>query len=603
MPERIFTDDQLRRLGAVLDLSRDRFAEIYDPLASEKNGDSLKLVQVFADKGQTPFFAALDQARQGGWLSELIERLLHAGAIPDNAEPRIRVDLQGIVAPNLGFQDPEQLHTGVFIARRRVCRIRVRLEDADVYGTAFLVGPQTILTSWHVISELLDANGKEKENSHSLLEVTFDKVSGISGGEVVAVIKDWLVLCSPTHSAESPPASIVDFSDNVPEGFDQKLDYALLRLASPLGRQRGYYKLDRHRKPCVKPPRTQVTLFQHPAGGVMQVAHGSGSGLWPPGIETRMQHSANSMAGSSGGLILDADWQPVALHQCGYKSPDGKTIINGAIPTACIVAAAANDADAFSAVIGLDPIWRIPVLGEPILGRDEFQRLVQQAAFDQKRIISVYGDRNTGKTFCIRILAAMLGKAEHFIIELSPAERSVVPELFAAALLAKAGANALGLPSSNDAETAQDAWVRDVLYPTLIERLKAVASQTKIWLVLDDLDANGLANTATRQLLETIYREIASNPFLRVVLVGLHGVVPAAPHAFVSYYETVSLTESDIDTYIQRRNIELSQERPAQYSRDLARVTMYAARQYTLPNVPAVATAVKMMLEPVLEGR
>jgi len=594
-----YSDEQVKRLSAALQISRARFAEVFDPLSAENHGDSLKLVQAMAEDKKS-FYPALAYAQGNGWLPDLISRLLHAGALPDEPDEQVQVDLQAIVDERLGFQDVGRFDAGFLTARRRVCHIKVQAPGGDVFGTGFLVGPQTILTSYHVIRSQLDANNQPLPNSDSNIKATFGKVSGLRDDETVGVMKSWLVLCSPTHPSESPPTSIVDFDGEPPEGFDQKLDYALLRLASPVGRQRGYYTLDRTRKPCIKPPRTQVTLFQHPAGGDMQVAYGAGSGLWPPGIETRMQHSANSMAGSSGGLILDADLQPVALHQCGYKKGGG-AFINGAIPTACIVAAASNDA-AFTTVDGVDPIWRLPQTGDPVLGRDLFQGIVQDAAFDRKRIVSIFGDPSTGKTFCLKIMEALLGQAEHAVVELTPADRSANPRDFAAAILTKVGdqAGVDKLPQAKDAESAQGAWVRDALYPYLVERLRTAAGTKNLWLVLDDLDTNGLPDTATRQLLEAIYQGIVSTPFLRVVLLGLRGPVPAAPPALVAYYETQVLTEEDVRDYAERRDTELGGKRSDVTLKALALATMNSAGVMSLSRVPAVAAAVKAVLDPTL---
>lgn len=602
MAAALYTDDQLVRLGAAIHLPRERFAEIYDPLAMRNGGDPLKVVQALAGRDPTPFFSSLTQANKAGWLKDLLLQLLHAGAFPDDVDEGVRIDLHGIVDQRAGFQDPTHLNMGVIRAVRRVCRISVSTPQGEVSGTGFLVGPQTVLTSWHVIRELLDATGEPKEGSHKGIQATFDQLSGLrGGGEPVAMASRWHIRSSPTDPAESPPNAQLDFAQNVPAGFERSLDFALLRLASPVGRQRGYYTLDGTRKPITVPPRTQVTLFQHPAGGSMKIANGSSDKMWPPGLETRMWHSASAMEGSSGGLILDADWQPVALHQCGYRDAAGKATKNGAIPTACIVAAS-NDV-AFSAVEGTDPIWRIGSTGQPVLGRDAFQEAMERLAGDHKRIISISGEKSTGKTFCIAILRAVLGVAEHVVIELKPNERSAEPVALAQMLLDKAGVapDAPALPVPADAETAQDAWVRDFLYPALVQGLKACAGTRKIWLILDNLDTNGLANTSSRQLLEALYREIGSTPFLRVVLVGLRGLVPGGPHGQVEYHNTTTFHLEDVVRYIERRTVECGHARSDQHIRELAQAVMHAARGSQQPLVPAVDEAVKLILDPILD--
>ena len=555
-------DARLRRLVHSVRLPRPQFSEIYDALAAEKGGDQFKLLQLMADPADPPYLDAFRQARDGGWLGPLTERLLAVNAFPDTNDEsasgqQLRVALQGLVQPTLGFLNADMLRSGVIIAVRRVCRIAVSAEDSASFGSGFLVGPQAVITSWHVIAPLLDPAGLPAPDSAGRIRVEFDVVGSSHAPSTVGVVAQWLVGSSKVHPSEHPPAQL-DFGDAVPEGFDKHLDYALLRLDKPVGRERGYYRLDRARKPSVDGARTQITLFQHPYGTNMWAAMGSGVALWPPRIETRFRHNANSMNGSSGGLILDADFEPVALHQCGILRDDGQAVVNGAIPTACI---AAND-DPFEGTAGLDPLWRIADTDAPVIGREDFQRHVLNAIAGNTRIIAVRGERQTGRTFSIAILRALLGMVEHSVIDIKAADMSPVPAQLAADLLAAMGAPVAAtepLPSTADALTAQDAWIRDdVQFVAVRERAGKAAGKRILWLAIDDLDTNPLANAASRHLLERLYSDIGSLPFLRIVLLGLNGPVPAAPPRFVGYDSTQPFTRAEIETYLQRRFVERS---------------------------------------------
>jgi hypothetical protein len=552
-------DAKLRRLVQSVQLPRPQFREIYDALATEKGGDQFKLLQLMADPADPPYLDAFRQAHDGGWLSLLTERLLAVNAFPETNEDsatgkQLRVALQGLVQPTLGFLNADMLRSGVIIAVRRVCRISVSAEDSASFGTGFLVGPQAVITSWHVIAPLLDASGTPKENSAEKIRVEFDAIGTSHTLTTVGVVAQWLVGSSKVHPIEHPPAQL-DFGAAAPDGFDKHLDYALIRLDKPVGRERGYYRLDRSRKPAVDGARTQITLFQHPYGTNMWAAMGTGLALWPPRIETRFRHNANSMNGSSGGLILDADFEPVALHQCGILRDDGQAVVNGAIPTACI---AAND-DPFEGTTGLDPLWHIAETDAPVIGREDFQRHVLNAIAGNTRIIAVRGEPKTGKTFSIAILRALLGLVEHSVIEMKAANISPVPARLAADLLESMGAPVLEtepLPATADALTAQDAWIRDTLYPEFARRAYKAAGKRILWLAIDDLDTNPLANSASRHLLERLYSDIASLPFLRIVLLGLTGPVPAALPKFVGYDATQPFTRAEIETYLQRRFVE-----------------------------------------------
>lgn len=587
-------DALLARIGNAITLPRPRVAEIYDLLAAEHQGARL---MALPSPPTAPYLAGLQQACDGEWFAALVERLLHAGAfVAESTDAGLRVELQGVLQERLGFLDPQLLNASVATAIRRVCLVNVDRPGAPGSGTGFLVGPQTVLTAWHVIQPLLGADGEPAPGSARQLRLTFEHVSGLTSLQSVAVHERWLLGKSRPHPLETPPGGMLDF-DTVaqPSDFDKHLDFALLLLAAPVGRQRGYYRLDRARKPCVTPPRTQVVLFQHPAGQPLLVATGSGRSLWPPTVETRMRHDANSVSGSSGGLILDADWQPVALHQCGYRNAAGQALVNGAIPTACI---AANDVP-FDTVQGLDPIWRLPGTQQLLIGRDAFQASVLDAASGVKRIIAVAGAEQSGKSFCIDILRALLGQAEHAVVKLVAADVSARPGEFAAKMLSAAGRppGAPSLPQPADAETAQDAWIRDTLYPALVTELRAIAGTRRLWLVIDDLDANALANTGSRQLLDMMYREIVDTAFLRIVLIGLRGVVPAAPPAVVAYQPMQPFTQSDLETYIERRFAERNEARSSNDVAMWARSVLNAAAMLPLPSVPAVALAMQKVFE------
>ena len=595
------TPEQLVRVGKAIRLSRSQVAEIYDPLAVEKGGEKLRVIQLMAEPGEPPYFAALVQARDSGWFSELVERLLTAGAIPEIDEgtdqaKQMRVDLHGFVQASLGLARADDLHTGFIKAKRRVCRITVQTAEFTSRGTGFLVGPQAIVTSWHVVKLLLDESGAEISNSSASISVEFDQLGGLTDGTMVKVPTQWLVDGSRPHPSETPETALADFDSINSTDFDKCLDYAVIRLAAPLGRQRGFYQLDRGRKPRTQGDRTQITLFQHPGGSSLHVGHGTAKRLWPPIVETRLLHNANSMGGSSGGLVLDADFEPVALHQCGFNDSEGNPIINGAIPTACI---AANDKK-FDTVIGLDPVWRIAATGEPIIGREAFQAAILNSVAGNKHILVVNGDPKTGRSFSTSILRAVLGNAQHSIVELKAAEISALPLKLATDLLSRVSEPSAGepsLPVPQDAETAQEAWIRDILFPAFTDHLRKAARGRILWLVIDDLDINPLADSASRHLLEQLYRQIDTLPFLRVVLIGLSGPVPAAAPIQVDRDTTSVFTQDELQTYVERRSVELGVLRSADEARILAIAAITAAKAIAGPQVPNLAHLILEFVE------
>ncbi|MCO6364370.1 serine protease [Paracoccus sp. 08] len=552
------TDAELRSIAGGIRISEPAFAEAYEEVRAAHGGgslsDSFMVLKIIKGPGELLFEKALKVARDRGWLEIFLGRL---AAVVDGAEDpgseAARVMLQAIVNPGMGLPDAYSLNKELAMAVRRLCQITVTTGTGDIkMGTGFLVGPQAVLTAGHLVMELIDAAGQPLPDVFRQVEVTFDHFAGATSRTSTGLAEDWLISFSKVHPSERPGASILDFDQADPAGFDAHLDYAALRLARTVGGTRGYYRLERDRFPKVEASETNyVFVLQHPGGHPLKYAPGQGIKLWPGTCRTRLQHNANAMVGSSGGLILDDQHKPIALHQCGISAQDGTAIVNGAIPTACI--AAAND-DAFMSVVGFDPIL-CTVSGQSVIGREEFQRQVLLAITGDKRILVVRGAEKSGKTFSIEIMNKMLGGAEHKIVTLSASELPAEASALAALILTNAGVSkaAFVLPKPEDSDTAYSAWIKDKLAPALVDKLRAEAGSRILWLIIDDLEKHFVPETSARILLERLYHDIVLLPFLRICLIGLSGAVPAAPPEIVASELTRPLDFEEIVEYLSRR--------------------------------------------------
>lgn len=549
------TDEELERLALKVGLKSSEFGAIYDEL-SPAGERKWQVHRLMADPAKPVFFAGLRNARDGDWLTRLTDRILEVDGFKeidedtDSAEA-LRTQLQSIINPALGFLPADKLRSGTIVAVRRVCKVEVELEDGRTSsGTGFLIGPQAVLTNWHVVEPVLKGAESPPAGSEKKLRLVFD-YHRMRGEEKCELAQSWLIGSSRTHPLERPTEEVLA-EDADPRGFDSHLDFAVLRTARPIGRERGYYSLDPELKPCLEIPGSQLVLFQHPGGTTMQVAVGAGTALWPDGVGTRLRHTANSTPGSSGGLLLNSSFKPVALHQCGLKDSHGVAVVNGAIPTASIAAMQVN----VHSVVGTDYIWKTSD-DEAILGRDDFQDRVGQAADGAVRIITVRGGEKSGKTFSLSILQSILEPAQHVVVALPastvPAEaRDCAVEILRRVI--PAGTEPPELPSIDERETAKSAWIRDLLAPALMAELRKAAGHRIIWLVLDDLDkGGGIPDTSVRQLLEHLYQVIGSAEFLRIVLLGFTGAVPGAKPELVADDEARPLHETDLAAFFQRR--------------------------------------------------
>ena len=106
-----------------------------------------------------------------------------------------------------------------------VCRMEVPVAGGTSFGTGFLVGPDLVLTNHHVIDGVTDP---------AAIVVRFDYKARAGGGTIspgveVHLAAEWLV--------DSSPHSPVDLEGLPKQGVPdpEQLDYALLRLADPVG--------------------------------------------------------------------------------------------------------------------------------------------------------------------------------------------------------------------------------------------------------------------------------------------------------------------------------------------------------------------------------
>jgi V8-like Glu-specific endopeptidase len=211
-----------------------------------------------------------------------------------------------IVRETLKFLPISQWRSRLGEVEVQVCRV----ETGTSFGTGFLVGPDLVMTNYHVVAGVL--TGK---NPASNVVFRFDYRQLADGKTLNAGTtfklhdSDWRVDDS-SYSLEDP----------------DKLDYALLRLASspgnmpvipgdPNGRPRGWFKV----------PTGSVSLkagdplhiVQHPDARPLELALDTEAVIGLTGNGTRVRYRTNTEPGSSGSPCCDANWNLVALHHVG----------------------------------------------------------------------------------------------------------------------------------------------------------------------------------------------------------------------------------------------------------------------------------------------
>jgi len=240
------------------------------------------------------------------------------------------------VSDNVVLLDVEKWRVGQTHAEWRVCRID---NGTDAAGTGFLVGPDLILTNYHVVQSLIapaivDAAGWTARFDH---KVSADG-STLAPGRSVKFAAAWCVDFArfSTFDTEPDPKS--------GEPSNDELDFALIRLAEPIGaqpispkseEQRGWVAVTNAKIVVTK--KQMIAILQHPSGGPMKLAMGMAEALALNAAGNRIRHGVPTEPGSSGSPLFDQEWTLIALHHSGDPATI-KPSYNEAIPISLIAA-------------------------------------------------------------------------------------------------------------------------------------------------------------------------------------------------------------------------------------------------------------------------
>jgi hypothetical protein len=327
-----FDEDQLQALDDIIreSISRDalrrlmtyRLKKSFDDYTPEKDYQAQRYEIVLA-------------ANQEGWHYELayamaLERPKNERLIAFIAEIGLAVQgdagLQALVS-TLAFQDIVRLRLRLFELEQQVARVEITTGAGPVTGTGFLVGPDLLLTNYHVVEALV-----RKQVQPDQVNVRFDyKITPGQDGDVI--YKGNVV----GLAADEPVVSFSPYADydldqgpldrTWPHGY---LDFALLRLAEgvgtkPAGQPVPVGQTEAPPRSWIKFPNTGFTLVpkqdlfivQHPQGEPLKVAFGTQAVIGSDRSNQRVRYRTNSEQGSSGSPCFNGEWKLVALHHSG----------------------------------------------------------------------------------------------------------------------------------------------------------------------------------------------------------------------------------------------------------------------------------------------
>ena len=350
----------------------------------------------------------------GGDASALVQALAVSSA-PGDADD-VGFGLQSITSPQAGIEDLASVFAVLRDASRRMVLIR---RDKINMGTGFLVGTDLVLTAAHVVDE----GGAGTPGAYGLVAVfdfhNLDQPPRSPAETGVAVDVVGVLVQSPPTPDERASTAIGSWDAPI-----DKLDFALLKLArpadvaAPTATTRGFYCLDSQPIDLGLLPPSDV--FHFPIGGFLGRSSIVGA-LVTNASGTRIRYKSNTLAGSSGGAVIDHRGNLVALHHYSIAAQ------NQAVPIWLIAAALAKVGQLptgpapVAGGVGLaqplvtppaapmeDPYIALRVGARPIVNRHglraTLQDMVTEAGGSGKRSLKIYGATDSGVSWSYWLL-------------------------------------------------------------------------------------------------------------------------------------------------------------------------------------------------------
>jgi hypothetical protein len=293
---------------------------------ADKNGRDVELVEALGKDRARNLKMQQVLKKYGMAVPVGVQEAGGAKAATDAAD----VGLEKIIRPHLDMPDFGLWREAMTRVEGQVCRITL---NGQAQGTGFLVGPDAVLTNYHVmepvIRKLVGPAGVECQFDFKLLK---NKTAPYSP---VKLANDWLIDHSPYTANEKQGTP-----DLAPPPTVDELDYALIRLAVPFGSQpwakspdangnapaRGWVRVPD--QPPAVGEKMAIIIAQHPDGAPMKLALDTDAvnkekGFWLNAPQTRLRYATNTEGGSSGSPCFDFNWRLIALHHYGDPKYSG----------------------------------------------------------------------------------------------------------------------------------------------------------------------------------------------------------------------------------------------------------------------------------------
>ena len=210
---------------------------------------------------------------------------------------------ESYITKTLSFLDALEWTRRLNEILKQVCRIEI----GDTRGSGFLVGPDLVLTNYHVLRKVIAGEAAPTD-----VVLRFDYTAE-DGGVEMRLADHWQE----------------DLSEYDPEEFRtlepkevalDKLDYALIRLNPRPDEGRGWVTSAQINPSYKFMESRALFIMQHPKGQPLKIALDTNAVLSVRQNGSRVRYRTNTEPGSSGSPCFDQNWNLVALHHSGDRN-------------------------------------------------------------------------------------------------------------------------------------------------------------------------------------------------------------------------------------------------------------------------------------------
>ena len=244
---------------------------------------------------------------------------VQAAGAPRAAAGRMSTSsLEAIVKPRIPSVDMGLWRERYASVEGQVCRIEI---GGTAVGTGFLIGPDLVLTNYHVLESVVDDPSRAASVAFRFDYKRLADGTTMQGTALTLAANGWLVDSARYSAAEGEgePDRLTPTQD--------ELDFVAVRLAESIGSapggvraasgatQRGWIPCPDSQPPM--PKGAPLLIAQHPQGEPIKLALDLDAVLGVNVNATRVRYATNTEPGSSGSPCFAMDWTLVALHHMG----------------------------------------------------------------------------------------------------------------------------------------------------------------------------------------------------------------------------------------------------------------------------------------------